>query len=141
MKQKGKIAMMEKIKMSFGRLTVKIALAAVIICFISQFLPWLTEKKQSMSLVEAFAEKPTYFAGMPIMLIVGLLWVAVWFLLNHPKLTLVGIVPLVLVALVLLMTASDFGLNLGIGFFLYVIALIVCVVMAFMTKKQRNNAA
>lgn len=127
--------MLEKIKISFGRLTVKIALAAVIIVFISQYLPWLTEGNKSQSLAQAFAEKPDYFIGFPIILIGGVLWIGVCFLLNHPKLTLVGFLPLLLVWLVMLMTASDYGLNLSVGFFLYIIALVVSVVMAFATKK------
>lgn len=131
--------MLEKIKTSFGRLTVKIALGAIIIAFISQYLPWLTEGTRSQSLAEAFAEKPDYFVGFPVMLIGGLLWMAVWFLLNHPKLTLVGVIPLLLVWLVMLMVASDYGLNLGMGFFIYIIALVLCVVMSFMTKKIKKN--
>ncbi len=130
---------MEKIKASFSCVTVKIALVADLLCFVSIFLPWLTERGHTMSLTEAFAEKPSYFVGMPVMLAAGLIWVALWFLLNHPKLTLVGVLPLLLVALVMVMTASDYGLALGIGFFLYVIGLIACVVMAFMTKKIRKT--
>lgn len=131
--------MLEKIKVSFGRLTVKIALGAVVVAFISSFLPWLTEGTKSQSLMQAFAEKPDYFVGFPLMLIGGLLWIAVWFLLNHPKLTLVGVFSLLLVWLVMLMVASDYGLNLGMGFFLYIIAVVICVVMAFMTKKIKKN--
>lgn len=133
--------MLNKIKMSFGRLTVKIALGAVVLTFISQYLPWLTDRTHSQSLAEAFVEKSSYFAGMPVVLIIGLLWVAVWFLLNHPKLTLVGILPLIFIWLSLLATASNYGINLGIGSFLYIIMVIVCVVMAFLTKKQRNNTS
>ena len=73
------------------------------------------------------------------MLIGGILWIAVCFLLNQPKLSLIGNLPLLLVWLVLLMVASDYGLDLGIGFFLYIIALVVCVAMAFATKKIKKG--
>lgn len=131
--------MLEKIKSTFRLVTVKIALCAVILCFISQYLPWLTEGKHSQSLAEAFAEKPDYFVGFPVMLIGGILWIAAWFLLNHPKLTLVGVLPLMLVWLVMLITASEYGLNPGVGFFLYIIAVIVSAVMAFATKKIKKK--
>lgn len=131
--------MLDKVKLSFARITVKIALAALVLAFISQYLPWLTEKSHSQTLAEAFAEKPSYFVGFPQMLIGGILWIAVCFLLNHPKLSLIGNLPLLLVWLVLLMVASDYGLDLVIGFFLYIIALVVCVAMAFATKKIKKG--
>lgn len=131
--------MTEKIKTTFGIVTVKIALGAVILCFISLFMPWLTEGRLSMTLIQAFQEKPSYFAGMPALLAVGLLWVAAFFLLNFPKLTLVGDVPLLVVWLGLMVTASDYGLTLGIGSYLYLILVIVCIVMAFMTKKIKKD--
>ncbi len=133
--------MLNKIKMSFRRLTVKISLGAVVLAFISQYLPWFTDRTHSQSLSEAFVEKPRYFAGMPVVLIVSLLWIAVCFLLNHPKLTLVGILPLLYIWLSLIATASNYSLSLGIGFFLYTIMLIVCIVMAFLTKKQKNDTS
>lgn len=129
----------EKIKMSFKCVTVKIALAAVVLGALCPFMPWLTEGRYSMSMTQAFAEKPGYFTGMPAMLIGGLLWIAVFFLLNHPKLSLVGNAPLLIIWLVFLMTASDFGLNLGVGSYLFLIAVIVCIVTAFMTKKVKNG--
>lgn len=132
--------MLERIKMSFSRLTVKIALGAVVAAFISKYLPWLTDKTHSQSLAQAIAAKPDYFTGVPTLLMVGLLWVAVWFLLNHPKLTLLGDAPLLLVWLGMLMTASDYSLDLGIGAFLFILAVAVCVVMAFMTKKLKKDA-
>ena len=81
--------MLYKVKLSFARITVKIALAALVLAFISQYLPWLTEKSHSQTLAEAFAEKPSYFVGFPQMLIGGILWIAVCFLLNHPKLSFI----------------------------------------------------
>lgn len=131
--------MMEKVKLSFGRLTVKIALVAVVFTLISPFLPWLTEGDRSQSLMQAYAEKPDYFVGFPLMIVGGVLWIGVWFLLNHPKLTLVGVLPLLLICLVMLMTASDYGLNLGIGFFIYSIAVVVSAAMAFATKKSKRG--
>lgn len=131
--------MMKTVKLSFGRLTVKVALGAVVLAFVSQYLPWLTEGSKSQSLAQAFAEEPDYFVGFPIMLVGGIIWIAVWFLLNHPKLTLVGILPLLLVWLVMLMTASDYGLNLGMGFFIYIIAVSVSAAMAFATRKMKKE--
>lgn len=135
----GKMSLWDKIKMSFGCLTVKIALAAVILTFVSIYLPWLTDRTRSQSLAEAIAAKPKYFAGMPVVLIVGLLWIAVWFLLNHPKLTLIGVLPLSFICMSMISTASNYHINLGFGFFLYILMIIVCVVMAFLTKKKKNH--
>lgn len=130
--------MLEKVKMSFERVTVKIALIAAVLGYVSQYLPWLTDKTHSQSLAQAIAEKPDYFIGFPIIMIVGFLWIIVCFLLNHPKLALVGWLPLNFMWLVMLMTASDYGLNLGMGFFVYIIVQIVCLVMVFMTKKIKK---
>lgn len=131
--------MLEKIKVSFGRLTVKIAVGAAIAALLSQYLTWLTDGRHTQSLAQAFAEKPDYFVGFPFILFGGTLWVAVCFLLNHPKLSLVGLVPLQLIWLAMLMTASDYGLSLGAGFFLFIAAMIVCVVMVFKTKKIKTE--
>lgn len=130
--------MLETVKASFSRMTVKISLGAMVLCFISRYLPWLTDRSHSQSMVEAFAEKPSYFVGMPIMVIGGILLVAALFLLDRPKLTLIGDAVLTVVWLVFLMTASDYGLDLGIGAFLYLIAVIACVVMAFLTRRMKK---
>lgn len=136
--------LLEKAKRSFGYVTIKAALGAVALAFISPFFPWFTQdvpflkETMKMSLWEAFMEKPTYFDGIPQILIAGCLWVAVFFLLYRPKLTLVGSVPLLGLGLILLTIASDYDLDLGIGFFLYIIAVIVCIAMAFMTKKNNQ---
>lgn len=132
---------MNIIKTSFNKLTVKIALGAVVLCFLCRYLPWLTEGKQSMSMVEAIEEKSSYFAGITAVLIVGFLWVIVFFLLNHPKLTLIGDVALLVVWLVFLMTASDYNLNLGFGAILHLILVIACIVLAFLTKKTKKAKA
>ena len=131
--------MLEKVKVSFGRLTVKIGLCAAILCFISQYMTWLTEDERSTSLAGLIAEEPDFFEGLPAMLIGGVLWIAVCFLLNHPKLTLIGVLPLLVILLAMLTTASGFGYGLGMGVFLYIIALVVCVVMAFATKKIKRE--
>lgn len=131
--------MLEKVKMSIKRPTVIIALVAVILGYVSQYLPWLTDRTHSQTLAQAIAEKPDYFIGFPAILLIGFLWVAVWFLLNHPKLTLVGILPLQFIWLVMLMIASDYGISLGLGFWVYVIMQIVCVVMVFATKKIKKE--
>lgn len=131
--------MLDTIKNSFSKVTVKLALAAAVVIVASLYLAWLQEGELSESLVEAIAEKPDYFAGVPQLLVAGVLWIVVWFLLNHPKLTLIGVIPLLLVWAIMLMTASDYGLDLGIGFFIYILALVVCVAMAFATKKTKKK--
>lgn len=130
--------MLEKMKLSFGRLTVKIALGAAAIAFISQYLPWLTDGRLSQSLASVFAEDPEYYVGLPTLLAGGLLWVALCFLLNHPKLALVGILSQIFIVLAMVMTASKYDLHMGFGFFIYSIAVVTCIVMVFLTRKIKN---
>lgn len=122
--------MLNKIKGSIHWRPVKIALAAVVVAFISVWLPWLADETHSQSLAEAFSAKPDYFTGMPAMVTLGMLWTALSFLLFRRKLALLGLIPMAIVWGKVLMTASDYGLYLGIGFYLYIISVVVCVVMA-----------
>lgn len=131
--------MLEKVKMSVKRPTVIVALIAVVVSYVSKYLPWLTDRTHSQSLAQAIAEKPGYFKGVPELLILGLLWVAVCFLLNHPKLTLIGIVPLQLVWLGMMVIAIDYGISFGMGFFVYILMQIVCLAMVFATKKIKKE--
>lgn len=130
--------MLNKMKLSFERLTVKIALGAAVIAFISQYLPWLTDGRLSQSLASVFAEDPEYYVGLPILLVGGLLWIVLCFLLNHPKLALVGTLPQIFTVLVMSMTASEHDLHMGVGFFVYSIAVVICIVMVFLTRKIKK---
>ena len=136
---------MERVKVSVLIRTIQIALGCVAVCFISIFLPWLTASvwgvKVNLSMVEAFKENPTWFEGMPLLLAVGLLWMLILYLLGRPKLALIGVVPLAIVWLGMFVTADEYGFDLGIGAFIYLIALIACIVMSFMTKKIPSNGA
>ncbi len=129
--------MLNKMKRSFGRPTVRIALVAVVLALVSLFLPWLSRGELSTSLMGAYLEEPEYFMGLPAVILCSLLWLAVCFLLNHPKLSLVGILPLLFAWFGILLIAGEVEAKLGIGFFIYFIAAVVCVVMAFATKKLR----
>ncbi|MDO4327353.1 MAG: hypothetical protein Q4E24_15230 [bacterium] len=130
---------MKTIQISLKRLTVRIALGAVILAFISQFLPWMKTGNQSQSLIGIYTADTSFFAGVPMVLLLSLLWIAGWFLLNHPKLTLIGIVPLLFVWFGFLLIGGKYQASLGIGFFVYLIAVLTCAAMAFATKKIKTN--
>lgn len=136
---------MEKIKASVSIRTVQIALGGLAVCIISIFLPWLSASawgiSVNLSMVDAFQDSPEWFEGMPALLAVGLLWMLVLYLLGHPKIALIGVVPLAIVWLGMFVTADEYGFSLGTGAFIYLIGLIVCVVMSFMTKKIPGNGA
>lgn len=136
---------MERIKASVSIRTIQIALGGLAVCIISIFLPWLSASvfgiNVSYSMVEAFRVEPEWFEGVPALLAVGLLWMLVLYLLGHPKIALIGVVPLAIVWLGMFVTADESGFSLSIGAFVYLLGLIVCIVMSFMTKKIPGNGA
>lgn len=127
------------IQASLKRVTVKIALGAVALTFISQFFPWLTARGQRMSLMAIYTQDASFFTGVPAIILCSLLWIAVLFLLNHPKLTLLGVFPLLFVWFGFLLIGGKYEAPLGIGFFIYLIAVLTCIVMAFATKKIKAD--
>lgn len=131
--------MLKTIQVSLKRLTVRIALGAVVLIFISQFLPWITARGQSMSMMAIYTQDTSFFAGVPAMTLLSLLWIALWFMLNHPKLTLIGVLPLLFVWFGFLLIGGKYQASLGIGFFVYLISVLACAVMAFATKKIKTN--
>lgn len=136
---------MDRIKAAVTTRTIQIALGGLAVCFISIFFPWLTDsflgEKRSLSMVKAFQANPTWFEGVPILLAVGLLWMLVFYLFRFPKIALIGILALAVVWLAMFVTADEYRFKLGFGAYVYIIALIVCVVMSFLTKKTPNNDA
>ena len=134
---------MDRIKASVATRTIQIALGGVAVSLISIFLPWLTASafgiKVSYSMPEAFHANPTWFEGVPIILIVGILLTVGLYLFRFPKLALIGIAAMAFVWVAMFMTADEFGFKLGFGAYLYAIALIVCIVMSFLTKKMPSN--
>lgn len=131
--------MLKMIQVSLKRLTVRIALAAVVLIFISQFLPWITARGQSMSMMAIYTQDTSFFAGVPVVTLLSLLWIALWFMLNHPKLTLIGVLPLLFVWFGFLLVGGKYEADMGIGFFIYLIAVLICVIMAFATKKIKEK--
>ncbi len=131
---------MKTIETSFKRLTVRIALGAVILSFISQFLPWLRTGSLSSSLIGIYTANASFFAGVPMVVLVSLLWIAACFLFNHPKLTLIGDLPLLFVWFGFFLIGGKYQASMGVGFFVYLIAVLLCIAMAFATKKIKTNA-
>lgn len=129
---------MEKMKVCWKMATVKISVAAVILAAVSLFLPWFTFMGLSQSMMDAISADPEFFTGFLPVLIIAMLWVVVFFLLNHPKLTLVGDAALLFVGVGTMILGMDRGLNPGLGAGLFVVAVLVCIVCAFLTKKQRR---
>lgn len=135
--EKGEKIMMDKVKGTWSLLTVKIAIGAVLVSLVSLYLPWFTYGGQSQTLNEAMKADPDFFVGaMPVM-IAAAIWIVVFFLLNHPKLTLLGDVAMLFMYAAFAVAADDRNLNQGVGFYLYLVAAIVCIVCAFATKKRR----
>lgn len=132
---------MECIKVSVAKKTVLIALAAAVVCFITRWLPWFTYGSYSMSMAGAIAEKPSYFAGVTLMHTVGVLWLLVFFLTNHPKLSIIGVLPLIFLWMSMLFTASDYDMGVGFGAYVYILTVVVCIAMAFATKKTKKAKA
>lgn len=129
--------MLNKVKQCWGTLTVKIAVIASVLSIVSLYLPWFTYGGQSQSVMEAIEADPDFFAGaMPILLVAALVTI-VLFLTNHPKLSLIGPAVMAFMFMALKVAGDERNLNSGIGTYLYLVVIIVCIVCAFATKKHR----
>lgn len=131
--------MIENVKKSWSVVTVKVAVCAAAAALISLFLHWFTYKDEGMSLIEIVRESPEYFKGVLPLFLLGIVWVAVFFLLNHPKLTLLGDVLLLFMYAAMALEGANHGLSMGVGNILFLIAVIACVVCAFLTRKRKKN--
>lgn len=131
--------MLEKIKISWKVLTVKIGVGAVVISLLSLFMPWFTYNNMSQSVVQAIKADPDFFAGVSPIFAVSMLWVVGFFLTNHPKLTLVGDAALLFLYAGFAIAGSDRGLSAGVGSYLYLLMVFVCIVCAFLTKKRKKT--
>ena len=129
---------MEKIKETWKLVTVKIALAAAVLALVSLYLPWYTRDNLSQTIMQAIKERPDYSVGALPVVVIGALWTAAFFLLNHPKLTLFGDAALIFMFLAFVMEASGRGISLGMGAYLYAVMVIALIVCAFATKKIRK---
>lgn len=128
--------MIEKVKMMWKLLTVKIGVVAVAVSFISLFLPWLTYRDISQSLMQALHADPDYFAGLLPAVVIAMFWIVFFFLTNHSKLTLLGDLVLLFVYGGMAIEGFDRGLSAGVGSYLYLLAVLVCIICAFLTRKQ-----
>lgn len=129
---------MEKMKQSWSVVTVKIAVIAVVIALVSIFLPWFSRDNMSQTLKQAVDADPEFYVGILPAIVVGAIWIVLCFLLNHPKLTLVGTVVMAFCGLAVVVLAMGWNLSLGLGTWFYLLAVVVCVVCAFATKKIRK---
>lgn len=128
---------MEKVKVCWKIITVKVAVVAAVLAAVSLFLPWFTYMGLSQSMMDAVAADPEFFTGFLPVIFIALLWIVVFFLLNHPKLTLVGDAALLFVGVGAIILGKDRGLSVGMGAWLFVLAVATCLICAFITKKQR----
>ena len=133
--------MFETVKKSVRRVTVIAALVLAVLCFVSLYLPWFTLNGESQSVMEAVKADPDFFTGLLPTIILLLLWVAVFFLTNHPKLTLVGALALLPIGATLVYAGQDRGLGTGFGTYIYFLAAIGFIVCAFATKKLKKASA
>ncbi len=129
---------MEKIKETWKLITVKIAIGAAVLALVSLYLPWYTRDNLSQTVMQAINERPDYFVGALPVVIIGALWTAVFFLLNHPKLTLIGDAALMFMFLAFSMETWGRDISLGMGAYLYAVMTIALIVCAFATKKIRK---
>lgn len=129
---------MEKIKETWKLITVKIAIGAAVLALVSLYLPWYTRDNLSQTVMQAINERPDYFVGALPVVIIGALWTAVFFLLNHPKLTLIGDAALIFMFLAFSMETWGRDISLGMGAYLYAVMTIALIVCAFATKKIRK---
>ena len=132
---------MNKIKKSWRTPTVKIAVIAVLAAIACLFLPWLKGEDITLSLMTAVRENPAEYTGVLPLIMVSALWVIFMFLLNHPKLTLVGDLPLIFILAGFFILDSDSETKPGFGRYLYLAAVLVCVICAFLTRKRREKNA
>jgi hypothetical protein len=118
--------------------TVWVALGAVVLAVISIYLPWLTYRKETASLIEVIESDPDFFTGFLPLIFIGLAWNVAFFLLNHPKLTLLGNLPVFFCGLIMIIAIGETPADLGFGAILFMIASVTMIVMAFATKKIRK---
>lgn len=85
--------------------------------------------------MDAIETDPDFYNGFLTVIVISLIWSTAFFLLNHPKLTLIGTVPAFLCGLIIVLAAGDSPASLGSGAILYMIATVALIVMAFATKK------
>lgn len=122
--------------------TVWIALVLSLAAIVAIFLPWVSASAmgvtQSMTFRQLTSEEETLF--MTPLAVIANLWVILFFLTNHPKLTLIGTLANAFSILIIMMAISQFNgmLQYGAGFYLYIAATIICFVCAFATKKQKK---
>lgn len=131
--------MLEKIKKSWSLLTVKVAVVALLVSIVSLYMPWFTYDNLSQTVMQAIHADPDFFVGALPVLFIAVLWVLIFFLINHPKLTLVGDAVLIFMYAGFVIAGKDRNLNQGAGAYLYLAAVIVCIICAFATKKQREE--
>lgn len=131
--------MLKKVKDAWRVPTVKAALVAVVLEFISLYLPFYVQDNLSMSVMGAIAEKPSYYVGFPWVIYVGILWVLAFFLTNHPKLTLLGDFWLLFLGLSFCVDIRNHGLQTGMGVYVYFFMILVCMVCAILTRKQKKQ--
>ena len=133
---------MERIKKAVTTRTIQIALGALVVCVITMFLPWLAQGRRTMSLAELLEEGDERLDMVPVMLTVGFLWMVIFYLLRFPKIALAGILPLAFIWMAVYMAADQLsGVNLGLGAYLYMLMLIVCIVASFLTRIKPKNPA
>ena len=113
--------------------TILISLGMAVLLFATRYLPWLTDGSYSMSLTAAYAEKPSLFGEICMMMNVGIVWIVIWQILYFPKTSLVGILPLLVALIGCSVTASNYQLKLALGSSVYIVALLVFVFCAFWT--------
>lgn len=137
---------MERIKKAVTTPTILIGLGGVVLGVISIFLPWFTNVlldlslDQTLDLAEWFQGETQVGTILRVLLIVGFVWMGVFYLLRFPKTALIGILPLALVWFIMYLAADNArGTSLGAGAYVYIAALILCIIMSFATPKMQKN--
>lgn len=132
--------MKEKIKAAWSLITVKIAVVAAALAAVSLYLPWYTNGTLNQSLMQRVNENPDFYVGAVPVILVGIFLTVIFFLTNHPKLTLIGdlLMSAMYLAFAVMETAGYHDVRLAVGAYLYLIATLLLIVCAFATKKIRN---
>ena len=133
--------MKEKIKATWSLITVKAALAAAALAAVSLYLPWYTNGTLNQSLMQRVGENPDYYIGAVPVILAGILLTVIFFLTNHPKLTLIGDVAMAVMylAFTVMEIAGYNDVRLAMGAYLYLTAMAVLIVCAFATRKIRKE--
>ena len=139
LKKEGELTIFEIIKKSAHRVTVIFALAAVALSFVSLYLPWFTLDNMSQSVMQAVREDPDFFVGLLPAIVIALSWIAVFFVTNHPKLSLLGVLALLFLGVALIIAGVDRGLGIGFGGYLYMLLNLVFIGCSFATKKMKKD--